>query len=62
MKLSIKTSLLLIITSILIVLFGALPMIINLDDSFLTPSLIAGSILLIIGIIGIILKAINKNG
>ncbi len=58
---TLKTSILLIIASIIIGLFGALPMILNRDDSWLAIGLIVSNVLFILGIVGLIKSHSKKS-
>ena len=61
MKLTNRTSGILIFISILIGLLGALPMIINLDETYLMPSYIISTVLFIIGVVGLIKNSTRKK-
>lgn len=61
MKLTIKTSTILIVVSFVITAIGALPMIINRDNSLLLPGFIVGNVLMIVGIMGIITNVLSKK-
>lgn len=61
MKLTLRKSVLFIIASIVIGLIGTFPMIINRNDSLLTPCAIISSLLLLIGIVGIVRASLRKR-
>lgn len=61
MKLTLKSSLLLIVTGMIVSTLCAIPKIFNRDDTFLVPGLIITSVLFLLGLIGIIKWMIKKK-
>lgn len=59
--LSFRTSIFLIIGSLLISAIGALPMIINRNDYYLLPALVVSNLLFIVGITGVLKKRYQKQ-
>ena len=58
---SVKVSVILIVMSFVVALASALPMIINVDDTLITPGLIFSNLLLLFGVIGLVKNLSSNN-